>query len=417
MRCRVLAVLVCLLLLWSGVIGCTPSQVVGEAGLQKPVVMTTRAQIGEIQETLVLSGQVTPRVHINVIPEIAGRVVKIEVQEGDYVTKCQQLAKLDAESQRLQLEQARASLRLAQAQLANARENYEQQKEREQNLSSRAAQSQQDFQEQLDQLEEMYEEKEITEEERNNFRSLIELYQSQYQSQSEALESSLRGLMGVTPQQLKMIEIQVEQARIQVQLAELLYSKMTLEAPREGTVAMVNLKEGEIASPSMPAVILTEIDTMYVQAALPEGAVNRVFPGLKVSVFVPAVREEPFEGEVEEVMSFTPDGSRSYPVKVVLDNNQGLLKGGMYARMEIPVEQREEAILIPLEALLLEEGADSVFVVDNNKAVKKQVQLGLRDETRVEILEGLSSGDRVITRGQGSLLNGMEVEVMEEDTP
>ncbi len=417
MRLRILAGLACLLLLWSSALGCSPSQVEGETGVQKPVVMTARAQKGDIQETVVLSGQVTPRVNINVIPEIAGKVVQVDVQEGDYVTQGQRLARLDAESQRLQLEQARASLRLAQAQLAHARENYEQQQEREQDLASRSNQSEQDFQEQMDRLEELYEDEEITEEERDNFRSLIELYQAQHQAQSEVFENSLSGLVGVSPQQLKMMEIQVEQARIQVQLAELLYSKMTLEAPREGTVAMVNLKEGEIASPSMPAVIITEIDTMYVQAALPEGAVNRVFPGLKVSVYVPAVRDESFQGEVEEVMSLSPDGSRSYPAKVVLDNSQGLLKGGMYARMEIPVEQRDEAVLIPLEALVMEEGADSVFVIENNKAVKKQVQLGLRDETQVEILEGLSSGDRVIIRGQSSLISGMEVEALEEDTP
>jgi len=414
MKRKVLAGFICLLFLWSGAMGCSPSQVEGESGVQKPVVMVAQAQTGEIQETVVLSGQVTPRVHINVIPEIAGKVEKVEVQEGDYVTKGQLLAQLDAESQRLQLEQARSALRLAQAQLAHARESYEEQQERDRDLASRSNQGAEDFQEQLDRLEELYEEDEISEEERDNFRNLIELYQAQSQAQSQVIESSLSGLMGVSPQQIKMMEIQVEQARIQVQLAELLYDKMTIKSPMEGTVAMVNLKEGEIASPSMPAIILTDMDTVYVQAALPEGAVNRVHPGLKVGVYVPAVREEAFDGEVEEVMIISPDGGRAYPTKIVLDNSQGLLKGGMYARLEVPVEQREETILVPLEALVMEEGADSVFVVENNKALKKQVHLGLRDEKHVEILEGLNSGDRVIVRGQSNLLSGMEVEVLEE---
>ncbi|MDO9573790.1 MAG: efflux RND transporter periplasmic adaptor subunit [Candidatus Contubernalis sp.] len=189
---------------------------------------------------------------------------------------------------------------------------------------------------------------------------------------------------------------------------------MNIKAPMEGTVAMVNLKEGEIASPAMPAFILTDMETVYVQAALPEGAVNRVYPGLNVWVYVPAVREEAFEGEVEEVNILSPDGGRAYPVKIILDNSQGLLKGGMYARLEVPVEQREETILIPLEALVMEEGSDSVFIVEKNQAVKKEVRLGLRDEKHVEILQGLKKGDRVIVRGQSNLLSGMEVEVLEE---
>ena len=406
MKRKVLAGFICLLFLWSGAMGCSPSQVEGESGVQKPVVMVAQAQTGEIQETVVLSGQVTPRVHINVIPEIAGKVETVEVQEGDSVKKGQLLAQLDAESQKLQLDQARTALRLANAQLEHSRESYALQ-EQNRELTSRSDQGNKDYHEQNKQIEDLYIEGKITEEERKSFQSFTT------QSQEEG-QFTQPGVGGISPQQIKMMEIQVEQAQIQVKLAELLYNKMNIKAPMEGTVAMVNLKAGEIASPAMPAFVLADMDTVYVQAALPEGAVNRVTPGLNVLVYVPAVQAEAFKGEVEEVNILSPDGGRAYPFKIVLDNSQGLLKGGMYARLEVPVEQREETILIPLEALVMEEGADSVFVLENNKALKKQVLLGLRDEKHVEILEGLNSGDRVIVRGQSSLLSGMEVEVLEE---
>ncbi|MDO9573789.1 MAG: biotin/lipoyl-binding protein [Candidatus Contubernalis sp.] len=211
MRRKVLAGLVCLLFIWSGAMGCSPSQVEGESSVQKPAVMVSQALKGEIQETVVLSGQVTPRVHINVIPEIAGKVEKVEVQEGDSVTKGQLLAQLDSESQKLQLEQARTALRLAQAQLEHARESYALQ-EQNRELASRSDQGNKDYQEQYKKLEELYMEGKITEEELKNFQSLMVQSQEQCQfSQSE--------LAGLSPQQIDMMEIQVEQARIQVKLA------------------------------------------------------------------------------------------------------------------------------------------------------------------------------------------------------
>ncbi len=376
------------------------------------MVTVELAQKGEIQETVVLSGQVTPRVHINVLPEVPGKVKKVSVEVGDRIEKGQLLFQLDGESQRLQLEQARAALRLVQLQLDNARSapGSSELDSLKQAVAAKEMAYQQSVQE-YQQMEQLFMQGAVGEQDVENAKLKMELNAIQYQTAKAEL-SQIQGAN--IQQQVDMLEAQEEQAQISVQLAELLYDKMTVKAPVEGTVAMVNLKAGEMASPSMPAVILADMDTVYIQASLPEGAVNRVQQGLTVQVFVPAVGDQPFEGMVEEVSFISPEGGRAYPVKIILDNSQGLFMGGMYARLEVPVEQREEALLIPLRSVIMEEGSDIVYVVEDNKAVKKKVRLGLRNDETVEVLEGLQAGARVITRGQNSLMSGMGVEVLEE---
>lgn len=413
MRFKSMVWLLCLSCLLLPLWGCNSSQAEGEDQEQVPVVNVSEAVLRDIQEVVTLTGQVTPRVDVKVMPEVGGKVEKIEVKVGEKVEKGQLLVQLANHDQRLQLQQAQASLKMAEARLAEVLAGArEQDLEQLRQALTAAELSYEQAVREYERMKELYDEGFISEQQYEGVRLQKDLAHTQLVSTQSRLSMAEEGAAKET---VRTLEAQVEQAAAAVELAESVYRKTMIVAPVAGTVAMVNLNEGDLASPGMPAVVLVDIDTVHIMGALPEGAINRIEEGLKVEVFVPAVSSGPFEGVVEEISPVAPEGGRSYPVKVVINNPDGVLKSGMYARMEFPVEKRNQVLSVPLEALVTENTNTLVFIVEDGTAVKKELELGIRDEEYVEVLSGLNAGDRIIIRGQSGLMEGMEVEVLEED--
>ncbi len=400
------------LLLISG--GCSPSQAEEEYDENtRPVVSVEEVEKRDLREAVTLTAQISPRKNIQVMPEIPGRVEKEGVKVGDRVEKGQLLFQVANRDQSLQLQQAQASLRMSQAQLQEGRAGARQQDlEQLQESINQAKANYEQVTREYERMAEMYEEDYISPQEYESIKVQKEVAQSQYKSAQAGLSMAQEGARAET---IKTLEAQVEQARVSVDMARDVYEKTYIRAPVDGMVASVHVKEGEMASSSAPAAVLVDMDTVYVQASVPEGAVNRIEEGMIIDVYVPAVQGESFAGEVEEISPVAPEGSRSYPIKIVLDNEDGMLKGGMYARAEVPVERREQVLSIPGEALLEEEETDreQVFVVKEGKAYLQEIITGLRDKEHVEVLEGLSLGDKVIVRGHQHLAEGTEVEVLE----
>ncbi len=402
--------LTCLLLMLGG---CSPSQAEEDYEETKPVVSVEEVVERDLREAVTLTAQISPRKNIQVMPEIPGRVEEEAVKVGDRVEKGQLLFQVANREQNLQLQQAQASLNTAQAQLEEGRAGARQQDlEQLQESVSQAKLNFEQTSREYERMAEMFEEDYISQQEYESIKVQVEVAESQYKSAQASLSMAEEGARAET---IKSLEAQVEQARVSVDMAKNVYDKTYIKAPVSGTVAAVNLKEGEMASSSAPAAVLVDIDTVYVEASVPEGAINRIEEGMNIDVYVPAIQEEIFEGVVEEISLVAPEGSRSYPVKIVLDNEEGKLKGGMYARAEVPVETREQVPSISGEALVEDEETDQehVFVVREGKAFLQEIVPGLRDKEHIEILEGLSLEDKVIVRGHQHLTDGSEVEILE----
>lgn len=465
MTFKKMSLVLCILLLLSVWGGCNNNDAPEEELEEVPVVGVEEIEMGDIREDVTITGDLSANMEIQVMPEIAEEVEEVAVKAGDMVNKGDLLVRLSARDQELQLQEARAALRGAEAQLAELRagtraQELEQLRQtlrqaeaqlaearagaREQELEqlreslSKAEKNRNQAQKELERVEELYQEGYVSSQELEQAQLQADMARSDYQSAKAALSQAEEGPRQETIESLEAqveqaraslsmaqegprretveaTEAQVEQARVGLERAQELYDKTRITAPVSGQVARVGLEVGERTSPEKPAALLVDIETLYFEGALPEGAVGRVEVGSRAEVYVPAVGLEPFEGVIQEIDLVAPEGARSYPLKVSVDNPEGLLRGGMYARAEIPIEEREEVPLVPLEAIIEIDGEEKVFGVEEGRAVLKEPHLGLRDEEYVEVLEGLSPQDTVIVRGQDHLTDGMEVEVLEED--
>ncbi len=139
---------------------------------------------------------------------------------------------------------------------------------------------------------------------------------------------------------------------------------------------------------------------------------SRVAPGQSVRINHYAFKDISMAGTVLRLAPTLDPQSRTFRVEVEVDNQEGLLRPGMFIQASIIAERREDVIVVPRDAITLRAGRNVVFVVDGQRVVVRPVVLGLADDTRLEVTEGLNSGERVAVRGLETLTDGTQVRVV-----
>jgi len=195
------------------------------------------------------------------------------------------------------------------------------------------------------------------------------------------------------------------------------YELAKVESPISGILGRTLLDKGANILPSAglssgtPLAIVVNMEEMVVRLDIPEADIPYVKKGLKSLLKVDAYPEENFEGEVSKVSEVMDTQTRTLPIEITIPNPEHRLKSGMFARIKIIASQLKERLVILQDALVQELGVNYVFVVEDHTAKKKKVTLGVKEDNKVEILEGLKEGQKVIIFGQQGLKDGSSVEI------
>ena len=185
-----------------------------------------------------------------------------------------------------------------------------------------------------------------------------------------------------------------------------------LSAPGLGAASGGGPTVGSAVSPASAPFAIVGFDTLAFTGQVDETDVVRVQPGMKTIIALDALPETEFETEVDRVGSesvLTPTGGTAFPVFLRFDTGGEPVLLGMNGSIEIRVETIGEAVTMPVEALLEEDGANYVFTIRNGRARRVAIEVGRLTDTRVEILGGLAEGDEVIVSGVSALTDGARV--------
>ena len=190
-----------------------------------------------------------------------------------------------------------------------------------------------------------------------------------------------------------------------VALAQLETARLTLEqsrvvAPWAGTVAARRVEVGDYAVPGQPVVELLDTRRLKVRAPAPAQEVPYLRLGLTAEIRLDVYPGEVFRGEVSFLAAELDPAARTLDVEVEIANPDGRLRPGMYAHLEIPRRTLEQAVLIPLAAVVELEEQSVVYVVEDERAVQRVVELGTVFGDEVVVASGLAAGERLIVEGQ-----------------
>lgn len=347
----------------------------GEEAFVVPVEVAQVAQ-GDVEITHRVIGHIIPRFEVNVVPKMPGKVAKVNVKVGDRVKAGQVLVELDDSELRAQLKQAQASLNTAKTQLegalASAQTNFDAAKielERMQYLLEQGAISEQQFQ----------------------------AVKTQYDLAQVQLENAQKGSL--------------EQAEAAVELIQTQLANTVITAPASGIVTAVNVKEGELAGQTMPVVRIVDMDTVLATFNLTENQIGLVKKGDKLPIQVPAATADELTGTVQEVAPVADPQTKAFTVKVALANKNHQLKPGMSAELGLTVKKVDQALVIPVEAIMEKDGESFVYIVNNDVAQIQKVEVLLENET-VAAVEGLEKDQSVVVVGKERLGENTQVKVV-----
>lgn len=342
----------------------------GSAALM--TVDTAPAVRQEVIDYVMVVGNLIGEATVDVSPRLNGRIESIAVRLGDRVTKGQVIARMDDRDVREQVKQAEASLEL-----------------------SRATARQREFDMKAS----------LT-----TFDRQKNLYDRQLQTKQTLEDAEAR--YNASAAQVDVAKAQVMQTQARLDELKVTLSNTVIQSPVDGFVGRRTLDPGAFAGANTPVVSVVDISSVRLIANLVEKDFRRVVPGVEAMVEVDAFPGETFGGKVSRVSPIFDAATRTAGLEIEVPNPGYRLKPGMYARVRLTVDRRPDALTVPRNAVVDSEGKRGVFFLDDGNVARfNVVRTGLQDGEKVEILEGLNDGQRVITTGAIALRNGDRVQL------
>jgi len=193
-----------------------------------------------------------------------------------------------------------------------------------------------------------------------------------------------------------------------IEAPELLGKQLELKAPIDGVIVERKSAVGEQVDKAKEIFTISEPTSLWVIAEIKERDIGAVKVGQKTKFSVIAYSNESFHGKVVRIANEVEKESRTLEARIEVDNGDGRLKPGMFTDVEITTDVLQNVLIIPDAALQTDEDRQIIFVaLDGNKYQKRAVTLGLEEEGRVQVLEGVKQGEKVVTDGSFILKSEM----------
>lgn len=215
---------------------------------------------------------------------------------------------------------------------------------------------------------------------------------------------------GISELQFRNLEYTRDAAKAQADLAKARLDRTRLRSPIDGVLDERFADEGEFAPPGVPVAHIVDASSVKIAAEISEKLAGHLAVGLLASVIPDAFPSDTLEGRISYVGAAVSASNRTIPVEILIPNPGNKLKPEMIARVSIVKSDSARVILVDERVLqLVDRGKVIVFVEKNGAAEQRQVRVGNRHGSRIEVLEGLQPGDKVIVSGFQRLVDGQPV--------
>lgn len=322
-------------------------------------VTVTTAKKGNIAEILSLSGTLIPFQEVEINSKILGKVQGVLVDMGSQVRVGDILIQLEQKEFALAVNQVEAALAKAKANLKISKTNF-------------------------DRMNNLLKDKAVSKMKYDDVKARLDIAQAQ-----------------------------VWQAKAALALAKEQLQNATINCPIDGIVARKNVEVGEVVSPPMmpgkALLAVMDISRIKTMVNVSENRVKEVYIGQETIINVDGFPGEFLPGKVSKISPVADSRSGTFNVEVLMSNPGSKLKPGMFARMQLVLAKRTDIVKVPLKAVIQVEKGEKdwvVFLATSSVARACEVKLGISDGVDVEVISGVTVGDKVIIQGNLGLKDG-----------
>lgn len=367
----------------------------GGAG-QAREVRLARAEEGRLSRTISVAGTLAADEQAELATKVAGRLERVYVDIGSPVRRGQVIAQLVPTDFELRVRQAESALQQARSQLGLPAQGPDETVVPEQTaLVRQAAATLKQAQLTRDRMARLFEQQLIPQSDLDAAEAGLGVAEGRHQ---EAIETARtrQGLLAQRKSELAIARQQLADSR--------------LTAPFDGAIRDRIANVGDYVAAGTPVAVLVRVHPLRLRLAVPEREAAGVKVGQPVEL---TVEGDPVRhtGRVARISPAISEENRTLLVEAEVPNPGGGLRPGSFARAEIVVQASDPAVLVPASAIVSFAGIDKVIGVEDGKAVEKRVKTGRRSGERVEIVDGVKAGERVVLE-PGNLVTGEAVRVV-----
>ena len=413
--------------------GCSTTETTSAAATV-PAVKTMK--ISSTVGNVMASGKILPDQEVQIVSKISGKVASVAVKEGSQVKQGDTVVKLETDDYALQVLQAQSSIDASQAKLADVKAGARDQEiealqaavqaaeaateqtqaaidqakavldlsqksyERTQNLFSQGAVAQV----QMDQASTDLEKARTAYEQALAQQKLMEGQLSAAQAKLDLARS------GPTSNTVKALQADVDRAESSFAISKNALNNTNITSPIHGTVVQRAIEPGEMAQPGVPLLTVVKMDQVQIQVSVGQEVVNQIQLGASVDIHVVGQDEKMFKGTVEFVSPVSDVNNSTFPVKIKVENQSGLLRAGMVAEVRFNEKARTQ-IEVPKTALVIEDDKFFVYKLNNDVVKLVEVQTKEKNQDWVFVTNGLASGDEIVINPTPQLNDGLKVKI------
>jgi len=412
---RVLSMVIFLLILLFFIpfgIGCKEkSQPVQQPQKKAPLVFVEAVAKGEMVRSVDLTADVVPIDTVQISCTVEGPISFCPWREGDSVRKGEKVIEIDREVYRNEVKAAEAALAVARAKLEDMKAGTRPEEIEKARQNVRDAEQSAEFEKtDFERIAKLVESGALKGEDLEKARVRLVSAEAKLNSARKQLEMLEAGF---TPTQIAVQEAVVKEAEARLELARARLQECVIVSPINGTVMKVFVRPGNVASVKTPLIEIADLSTLVLRCAVPEIYASKVRQEMAAQVWLDAIPGKMFMAEVTRIYPEMDRRTRTLTIELSI-KEQVALSPGMFGRVRLILESIKDAINVPLQSIVITPSGSSVaFVVVDGKAVQRKVKTGIEDGKRIQILDGLEPGEKVVVSGQEKLKDGVEVRVAE----
>jgi HlyD family secretion protein len=367
---------------------------------QVPLVEVAPVKQGLIEEKISRTGDIAPAAQVTIYSKVQGWVGKINVREGDLVKTGQVLVTLDNREAEAAVAQAEASLEAARARLKQVKATAEE------TIQSQIQQTKANIElaeADLKRFTDLHEKNFISRQQLDEARTRYNVAKASY----DLAQNSLR--QRTWENDIALAEAQANQARATLEFNKAQLANLVILSPMNGGITKRFVDPGTMVKDTTPILTLMDLSEMKMVVNVIEKEFIHLQKGQAVKIAVTAFPDRVFTGRIEIINPALELQSRTAEIQISIPNPGLVLKPGMFGRAEVLLRSNPQAVLVPIQSLITESGNDFVYVLKEKQVSRRPVRKGAIRDTAVEILQGLTPGEQVVTAGHYALKDGIQV--------
>jgi HlyD family secretion protein len=347
-------------------------------------VVVKTIKTGSIEQAITLTGELQPQAQVQLSPKIPGRLQRLSLDDGTAVRenvrvqKGQVVAVLEHNELQARVEQVKASVQTAEAMVTQANVDIE------------------DKLRDKTRMENLFKEGSVTEKQKDSAVTAYEFAKA-----------------GVASAQARLTEARATLNQVQITLDDAF-----IKAPLTGVISKKFVDEGDMVSPGVPIASVLPMETLKFLLDVPTQYMATIDPDkTEIGLSVDACPNRTFSGRIEKIHPEVNPRTRTFTMELSVANEKAgggdyLLRPGMYATARVILQRRDNVVIVPADSLVRLSGKYLAYVVENNIAMRKDIEIGLWSGSEIEVKSGLQAGQQLVVNGQHKLTNGTPVEIV-----